>query len=69
MQVVGSSGERFPVERRRPKAPEADANPYSQRPPARRESDLLRLKIRYWIELADAALNAGESHRSHREGR
>jgi hypothetical protein len=60
---MGYSGERFPVERRRAKAPEAVVDS-AQRLPARRESDLARLKIQYWIELAEAALKAEKSKRS-----
>lgn len=63
---MGSSGPRFPIERRRLKPPELsnEAFQYNQ-PQTRRESDLVRMRIQHWMELADTALQSRKpsSHR------
>jgi hypothetical protein len=55
---MGGSDTKLPIERRRAKSletPLADPLLYN-RPHTRRESDLARMRIQHWMELADAAL-------------
>jgi hypothetical protein len=49
---------RVPLDRRRHKSPEASATfpAQDQVPYARRETDVVKMCLQHWIELADAAL-------------
>jgi len=61
---MGGSAPKFPIERRRSKPPEkslAALLDYN-RPHTRRESDLVRMRIQHWMELADAALQNPKPH-------
>jgi hypothetical protein len=49
---------KLPLERRR--RSETDELAYAPFPPLRRESDLSRVRIQHWIELAEIAL--GKTH-------
>jgi len=60
--MVGGSDTKLPIERRRARpieTPLADPLLYN-RPNNRRESDLARMRIQHWMELADAALRSGK---------
>jgi hypothetical protein len=63
---MGSSGIRFPIERRRLKPPELSNQTFHyNQPQTRRETDLVRMRIQHWMELADTALRSRKpsSHR------
>lgn len=47
---------RFPLERRRETWPDPSRHDLPYAPFARREGDFARMKLRHWMELAEAAL-------------
>ena len=58
---MAGSDAKFPIERRRAKQETPLADPlFYNRPHTRRESDLARMRIQHWMELADAALRPGK---------
>jgi hypothetical protein len=63
---MGGPGERFPVERRRAEPSEVAVEPHRFHGRARRESDLVRLRIMHWMELADTALKSQKTSKNRR---
>ena len=61
---MGAPAAKFPIERRRAKPPEVSIPALLQynRPHTRRESDLVRMRIQHWMDLADAALRSPRLH-------
>lgn len=61
---MGGSGKRFPIERRRIKSQETSPDKLQlNQPHTRRESDLVRMRIQHWMELANVALQPRNPHR------
>lgn len=60
---MGGSGKRFPIERRRIKPETSPDKLQLNQPLTRRESDLVRMRIQHWMELADVALQPRKPHR------
>jgi hypothetical protein len=64
LESMGGPAAKFPIERRRAKPPEVliPALLHYNRPHTRRESDLVRMRIQHWMDLADAALRTPGPH-------
>src|SRR5579864_1244332 len=64
LENMGGSAAKFPIERRRAKPPEVSipALLHYNPPHTRRETDLVRMRIQHWMDLADAALRSPRPH-------
>jgi len=68
LENMGGSAAKFPIERRRAKPPEVSipALLHYNPPHTRRETDLVRMRIQHWMDLADAALRSPRPHHKTR---